>query len=430
MRAANVLRDLLARGADGLPTRQRPLFLGFVLGDTRGQPADIADDFRGAGLTHLLAVSGQNVAFVLALAGPMLRRVGLRSRLPATLAVIAFFALLTRFEPSVLRASAMSALAVTAATLGREASSVRLLALAVTALVLVDPFLVDLVGFQLSVGACVGIVVLSPVIARSLPGPRPVAEALAVTIGAQLGVAPLLIAVFGGIPVAGVPANLLAAPAAGPVMVWGMAAGIAAGLIGGGAATLLHWPTHLLITWLAWVAHEAASVPLGEIQARELVALAFGAALGALAGRLGLAGVRRAAVAVVAISVISPAMTLRAAAPLRVALTPGATLWRADTAVLDIDGRADPGRLLEALRRTGVGHLDLVVARTSGRSTTDIIDALRRRFGLTHVLTPSTTVEAISLVVGRLDVDVRPVGGRLTVEIALDAVGRARAPPV
>src|SRR5436189_94520 len=82
--------------------------------------ADVTDDFRGAGLSHLLAVSGQNVAFVLALAGPMLRRLGLRVRLPATIAVIAFFALVTRFEPSVLRASAMAALAVTASTMGRD----------------------------------------------------------------------------------------------------------------------------------------------------------------------------------------------------------------------------------------------------------------------------------------------------------------------
>ena len=60
MQAANAVRGLLVHGADGLPARERPLFLGFVLGDTRGQSADITDDFRGAGLSHLLAVSGDN----------------------------------------------------------------------------------------------------------------------------------------------------------------------------------------------------------------------------------------------------------------------------------------------------------------------------------------------------------------------------------
>ena len=316
------------------------------------------------------SLSGQNVAFVMALAGPLLRRLGLRARLPATLAVIGFFALLTRFEPSVLRASAMAALAVTASTLGRDASSVRLLALAVTGLVLIDPFLVDMVGFQLSAGACVGIVVLSPVIARAVPGPRAIAEALAVTIGAQAGVAPVLIAVFGGIPVAGVPANLLAAPAAGPVMVWGLGAGVVAGLIGGVSAMALHWPTHLLIAWIAWVAHSAASLPLGEIHERELGLLAIGAVVAAVAQHVGFVGVRRAGLVLVATATVAPAMALRASAPLRVALAPGATLWRADAAVLDIDGRVDGARLLEALRRAGVARLDLVVARTSSSDDT------------------------------------------------------------
>ncbi|MCB1018059.1 MAG: ComEC/Rec2 family competence protein, partial [Acidimicrobiales bacterium] len=111
VQAANRLHRLLARGAADLPDDTRALFLGFVLGDDRGRSELVTDDFRGAGLMHLLAVSGQNVAFVLALFAPALRRLGLRSRFVATLALLAFFALLTRFEPSVLRATAMAAIA-------------------------------------------------------------------------------------------------------------------------------------------------------------------------------------------------------------------------------------------------------------------------------------------------------------------------------
>jgi competence protein ComEC len=429
MRAANGLRALLVRGAEGLPSRERPLFLGFVLGDTRGQPVDITDDFRGAGLSHLLAVSGQNVAFVLALAAPALRRIGRRARLPATLAVIAFFALLTRFEPSVLRASAMAALAVTASTLGRPASSVRLLALAVAGLVLVDPFLVHMVGFQLSAGACLGIVVLSPAIGRAVPGPRPLAEALAVTLGAQAGVAPVLIAVFGGIPVAGIPANVLAAPAAGPVMVWGLAAGVAAGLLGGGAATILHWPTHLLIIWIAGVARWGSSLPIGEVRGRELIVVSIGGALAAGARHVGLVGVRRAAGLLMVAAVAAPAVALRAPPPRRVDLTQGAVLWRAHATVLDLGGRVDAPRVLEALRRAGVGRLDVVVARTTSAGLTETIDALRRRTAIGRVLTPSN-VDATSLVVGELRVELGRAGDRLTVEISSEPTGSARGPPV
>ncbi|MEA3216661.1 MAG: competence protein ComEC, partial [Acidimicrobiia bacterium] len=76
--AANALRRLLTDGAVSLPPTSRALLAGLVLGDDREQPAELANAFEGAGLTHLLAVSGQNVAFVLAVAGPGLQRLGLR----------------------------------------------------------------------------------------------------------------------------------------------------------------------------------------------------------------------------------------------------------------------------------------------------------------------------------------------------------------
>lgn len=430
MQAANAVRDLLVRGADGLPARERPLFLGFVLGDTRGQSADITDDFRGAGLSHLLAVSGQNVAFVLALAAPLLRRVGLRVRLPATIAVIAFFALVTRFEPSVLRASAMAALAVTAATMGRDASSIRVLALAVTGLVVLDPFLVRSVGFQLSVAACVGIVVFAPRLAAVLRLPGWLGEPLSVTLGAQAGVAPVLLATFGGVPIAGIPANVLAAPLAGPVMIWGLSAGMVAGALGPGWATMLHWPTHLMIGWIARVAHWGATVPLGEVRAGELLALTAGGAVMCAATRFRAAAFRRAGLAMMALALLAPAVVLRAAPPLRIAVAPGATLWRDGGSVLELDGRVDAASLLEGLRRAGVTSLDLIVAPTTSLSLRDAVDAVRRRYGVGRVLLPSNTRSDLSLRVGHLSVDVQVAGSHLVAVVAPITPGSARGPPV
>ena len=267
-RAANRVRRVLTDGASSLSPERRSLFTGLVLGDDRDQPATLADDFRGSGLTHLLAVSGENVAFVLAVAGPVLRRLPLAPRWAVTLGVLAFFALVTRGEPSVLRAAAMAALATTAFVAGRPAPALRHLALAVCGLVLIDPLLVRSVGFRLSVAASVGILVIAPVLRRSLRGPALLIEPFAVTAGAQLAVAPLLVSTFGGVPVASVPANLLAGPAAGLVMAWGLVGGIAAGVAGGTVAHLLHLPTGLLIAWIAEVARRASAAPLGELGCR------------------------------------------------------------------------------------------------------------------------------------------------------------------
>jgi competence protein ComEC len=262
-RAANRVRRTLARGAAPLPTEERAVLLGVVLGDDREQSAELTDAFRASGLSHLLVVSGENVAFVLALAGPLLRRLGLRARLLATLAVLVFFGLLTRWEPSVLRAEAMAALACTVATMGRPTSRLRLLALAVAGLVLIDPLLVKAVGFQLSVGATVGIVLLAERMRRRLP------EVVAVTLAAQIGVAPVALPLFGGLPLASLPANVLAIPVAAPLTAWGLTAGLLAE-----ALPWLHVPTRLMAWWLITVARWAASLPLGQVHARQAVLLA------------------------------------------------------------------------------------------------------------------------------------------------------------
>ena len=112
--AANRIRRTLTDGARSLPPTERVLFTGFVIGDDRALPTSTRDEFRASGLSHLTAVSGENVAFVLAVAGPFLRRLGLRWRWFVTIAVLVFFAAVTRFEPSVLRAVAMAAIATTA----------------------------------------------------------------------------------------------------------------------------------------------------------------------------------------------------------------------------------------------------------------------------------------------------------------------------
>jgi len=262
-RLANALRRTLGRGTAPLPPEQASLLTGLVLGDDRAQDGRTADDFRAAGLGHLLAVSGQNVALVVAAAGPLLRRLRFRTRLPTTFLLLAFFALVTRFEPSVLRATVMAGGSATIAARGREADGLRLLSLTVVGLLLVDPLLVHRAAFQLSVAACAGILLGSSTLADLLPGPRPLREAAAVTLAAQSAVAPLLLLLFGPVPVAALPANLLAAPVAGPLMVWGLTGGLLAGVVGPPLDGLLHLPSGFGLGWIGGMAAWAGRHPIG-----------------------------------------------------------------------------------------------------------------------------------------------------------------------
>ena len=282
LRAANWLRARVLAGHAAVPEPQRSLLAGFLLGDTTGLPAAVVDDFRAAGLSHLVAVSGQNVAFVLALVGPFLRRGHRAVRLGIGMVVLVVFAAMTRAEPSVLRACAMAACSMVALASGRPTAGLRVLAVAMTILLVVDPFLVHSVGFQLSCAASAGIAVLGPPIAARVPGPRPLAEAIGVTVGAQVAVAPLLVGVFGGVPLVAVPANLVVAPIAGPLTVLGLVGGVVGGLLAGVAGAVVTLPAYLCASAVLLVAHRAAAYPT-TLGVAGLVALG--------AGGLGLGGV-------------------------------------------------------------------------------------------------------------------------------------------
>jgi len=229
-----------------------------VIGDDRNEPETMITDFRASGLSHLTAVSGQNIAYLLAAAAPLLRRLRPWPRWMATIGLLSWFVVLTRFEPSVLRAGVMAAIAATGFVLGRDRPPLRTLLLAIIALVFVDPMLVWSVGFWLSVGATAGVALLATPLAGFLPGPRWFTVAAAVTLAAEAGVAPVSLLVFGTLPVVSLPANLLAVPVAGFVMLYGLPAGLLAGALGGRLGTIIQLPSALGTRWVATVATLAA----------------------------------------------------------------------------------------------------------------------------------------------------------------------------
>ena len=119
----------------------------------------------------------------------------------------------------------MAAVAATASWTGRYASGVRVLSLAVTGLVLIDPLLVWSMGFRLSVAASASLVTLARPLGRALRGPRVVIDLVAASIAAQVATAPLLVGWAGPVPALGVVWNVLAVP-----VLWLTTTPLAAGL--------------------------------------------------------------------------------------------------------------------------------------------------------------------------------------------------------
>ena len=377
---ANAVHSRVSAGADSFPEEQRSLYLGLVLGDDRGQSEILKFRFQASGLSHLLAVSGQNVAFLLAVAAPVLRRMPLRLQVFFGVLLLAMFAIVTRGEPSVLRAAVMAAIALSSVAAGRLASGLRVLSMTIIALVITDPLLVHSIGFQLSIAATAGLLVMARPLADRLPGPAWFRLPLAVTLAAQVATAPVLVALAGGIPAVATPANLLAVPAAGLVMMLGVTVGLGAGLIRNPLAQLVQIPSELLVRWIGWVARLGSQSALPLLRPFQLLLLGIAWLLlllvtsrrfAALAIRARFKQSLRLFAWCLALSLLLIAIRPAHLAAGESDLTAGATLWVGTCGgqVLAVGPSANAGDLLESLWGAGVRRLDIVVAEPGSAAT-------------------------------------------------------------
>ncbi|MXQ63682.1 MBL fold metallo-hydrolase [Actinomadura rayongensis] len=352
-RFAGTIRSRLRAAVARLPPDQRGILPAMVVGDVSGLDPRLAADFRTAGLTHLLVVSGANLAIVIGAVLALCRLAGLGRRVAPVLAAgaVLLFVLVARPEPSVLRATVMGMVGLVALLGGRGRQGLPALGAAVILLVLLDPSLGRSAGFALSVLATAGLLVLAPAwrdrLRRRLPAP--IADAVAVAAAAEAAVAPVLVLMSGELGVLSVAANLLAAPAVAPATLLGAMAALTAP-IALPIARLIVVPAGFAVGWVAFVARTTARLPHASIPWPD-----------GLAGAASLVAAMAAGVLVIR----SPRLRV-AAAGIAAGLLPGVILLR-----LVSPGWPPPGWRMVAC---DVGQGD-ALALAAGPSRAVVIDA-------------------------------------------------------
>jgi competence protein ComEC len=277
-------RAIDAALARGLPEPEAGLAAGILVGLRERVGRDVADDFTATGLSHVVAISGWNIAIVAGVAGSLLASAGLgrRSRSWAIVVAILAYTLLAGGGASVVRAAAMGGIAIILRERGRPADAIAALGVACWGLLLLDPAMAADIGFQLSVAATVGLLAFAaPLGARlgRLLGPRAprwLVETLGVSLAAQAATLPLILLHFGRLSVVSPAANLLVAPVVAPAML-----GALVGAILGVVAEPLPDLVAALPTLLAWlplaamvrVADVFASLPFASLELPDAVAL-------------------------------------------------------------------------------------------------------------------------------------------------------------
>src|SRR6478672_10134788 len=270
----------LRRGAGEALTRVLPepeagLAAGILIGLRDRVDRDLAAAFTTAGVSHVVAISGWNIAIVAAAIAAMTGRLGRRRRSVVTILAIATYVAFAGASASVVRAALMAGVVLLARETGRAGRAAAALGWAATLLLVTDPALIGDAGFQLSSLATAGLIAwatpLTGWIERAGGGrvPRWLAESLGVSLAAQAATLPIVLVSFGRLAILSPVVNLVVVPLVAPAMAAGVVALAGGGLVLGGAppviGAVIAAPGWVILRVLVAIVTVAAGLPFASV---------------------------------------------------------------------------------------------------------------------------------------------------------------------
>lgn len=218
-----------------LPEPQASLGLGFVIGMKSALPETLEDALRDLSLTHIVVASGYNLTILVRAAKRLREKKSKLQTLLLSFALVALFLFVTGNSPSMVRAAAVSGLALLAWYYGRQFKPHALLLIVMAATALYNPvYLWGDLGWWLSFAAFAGIMIVSPLIIERFWGkgqPSFLGQIAIEALVAQLMTLPIIMLVFGNVSLLGVVANVLVVPLVPFAMLAVAVAGFAAMLV-------------------------------------------------------------------------------------------------------------------------------------------------------------------------------------------------------
>jgi competence protein ComEC len=274
-----------------LPEPEAGLAAGILIGLRDRVDRQVASDFTTAGVSHVVAISGWNIAIVGAAVGAVAGRLGRRRRAVVTIVAVLSYILFAGASASVLRAGAMAGVVLLARESGRSGRAAAALGWAAYLLLLAQPTLVNDAGFQLSTLATAGLVAWATPLTERLDRltrgrlPRWLTESLGVSLAAQAATLPVVLASFGRLAVISPVVNLLVVPLVAPAMAAGLVALLGGALVSLGAPSavgaVLAAPGWVALRVIIGVVEVAAAVPYASVAFEPAVGAILGLAMAA-----------------------------------------------------------------------------------------------------------------------------------------------------
>ncbi len=246
-----------------IPDPQSSLGLGFLVGVGNMLSDELDQNLRTVGLTHIVAVSGYNLTILVVLTRRLMANSSKIAATAVAVGLISVFLLLTGGAPSIVRASIVSFLSLTAWYYGRNINALVLLLMSAAISAYINPYyLWKDIGWYLSFTAFFGVLVLAPLIAKRLykGEPKLVGQLLIETCCAQILTFPIIAYIFGDVSIISILANLLVLPLVPLAMSVTFLAGVA-NMIVPSIAGLIAMPARFVLNYIVQVTNALSTVP-------------------------------------------------------------------------------------------------------------------------------------------------------------------------
>jgi competence protein ComEC len=241
---------------------------GLLLGDRSALPKDVTEEFKAAGLVHILVLSGYNVTIV---AESLMKAFAFLPRIFAhaggALSIV-FFALMTGASATTVRASIMALIVILARSSSRRYDITRALLVAAFCMVLHNPMILAFdVSFQLSFLATLALIYVSPLVSEKLVWMTErwkLREILSATIATQIFVFPYLVYTMGQVSLISFVTNILVLPLVPYTMLLGFISS-SLGFVSELMAMPLAWVSSIALSYIISIASISSKIPFAAL---------------------------------------------------------------------------------------------------------------------------------------------------------------------
>lgn len=248
------------------PKNEMGLIIGMMIGETKDISEDVLENFKTTGITHLIAVSGSNVVYVVVLVQFLFKKFfGKRATYFISIFFLILFMLISGASASVCRATLMIILSICADIFFLKSDTFSNILTSAFILILLNPLVIYDVGFILSFGGTLGIVLLSKDFTKFFKKLGKLNETLSVTCSAQLILAPIMMYYFNTFSILSIVTNIIVVPISGSITILGFAVFIIS-KISFPIAKLIANSLYVLATFTIWVANIFSKVPFSLIR--------------------------------------------------------------------------------------------------------------------------------------------------------------------